>query len=866
VDNTVNIGSDALRFQRVTAVEFKGDLISNAETKVFDAATGFISYAALQGAPQFLSEFTDDIGFLRTSDLDDALGGLFDQGVPFATDIKGSVFGDDSTVLIDGTNNKILGEVDTSLIKTSILTSQEGLGNFLITGGANVFGGSINITGGTGTFEKGGSISINGGNGVTSDGNINIGQSSDEVFIDGSDLRIGSVVGNITVGRSGGVTNAFGTVDFTNATVIGSLDGELIGSVFYDDSTLIIDAVAGRILSPIISGDATFEDNVTINQNLTVSGNFIVQGTTTNIETVNTVISDNVIVLNNGEVGAGVTSGISGFEVDRGTISNVNFLWDDNIDKWTLGNQTLVAATFEGNLTGNLLGNVTGNVTGNTNGTHTGSVVGNVTGNISGNVVGDLVGSVFGDDSTPLVDSVAGVIRGDLASTRWTSDSYTNITINGFLEIEPQFFQLNTQADGYMQFNAGDGNQFGAGYMQFNAGDGGSSTSGFGGYIQINAGNGTGSDAGGGGYIQIEAGNGSGLGALGGGHINITAGDAGGGDLSGGYVSIQSGSSSGSSLGSYVQLRGGDADNADGGEVRIFGGSSNNATGGDVVIEGGFGGNGTDGQVRISNAIITGNIDNTNLTLGATDATTIDIGNSNSTTTIAGNFVLSNALIINNIIADDSISITTADGDGNAISIGPQGTNTFVNLTADSIRFFGPITESIDAVAGITGDITGSVFGDDSTLLVDAVNSVIPYSVLADAPTALSDFSNDLDYAGIVGTAIQNNGLPVDTFMTGNLDAQGNDIIDANLVNATGNLTGDVKGSVFADDSSVMVDAVNFVMFSDALTLTPLNAEPENFIAGTLVAADGVNWDPASKVGAVPYPVFYDGVAWNALY
>jgi hypothetical protein len=176
------------------------------------------------------------------------------------------------------------------------------------------------------------------------------------------------------------------------------------------------------------------------------------------------------------------------------------------------------------------------------------------------------------------------------------------------------------------------------------------------------------------------------------------------------------------------------------------------------------------------------------------------------------------------------------------------------------------ITTNIDAVGGLTGDLKGSVFGDDSTILVDAVNSSIPYSVLDGAPTALSDFSNDLDYAGIVGTTIQSNGLPVDTFMTGNLDAQGNDIIDANLVNATGNLTGDVKGSVFADDSSVMVDAVNFTMFSDAMTLTPLAAEPINFIAGTLVAADGVNWDPASKAGAVPYPVFYDGVAWNALY
>ena len=37
----------------------------------------------------------------------------------------------------------------------------------------------------------------------------------------------------------------------------------------------------------------------------------------------------------------------------------------------------------------------------------------------------------------------------------------------------------------------------------------------------------------------------------------------------------------------------------------------------------------------------------------------------------------------------------------------------------------GEVTHTASPV--ITGDITGSVFGDDSTLLVDAVNGVIPY-------------------------------------------------------------------------------------------------------------------------------------------
>ena len=69
--------------------------------------------------------------------------------------------------------------------------------------------------------------------------------------------------------------------------------------------------------------------------------------------------------------------------------------------------------------------------------------------------------------------------------------------------------------------------------------------------------------------------------------------------------------------------------------------------------------------------------------------------------------------------------------------------------------------------AVVTGDLTGSVFADDSTLMIDGVNGVIPYSVLDGAPTALSDFSNDLDYAAIVGTQIQTNGLPLGTEASG---------------------------------------------------------------------------------------------------
>ena len=52
---------------------------------------------------------------------------------------------------------------------------------------------------------------------------------------------------------------------------------------------------------------------------------------------------------------------------------------------------------------------------------------------------------------------------------------------------------------------------------------------------------------------------------------------------------------------------------------------------------------------------------------------------------------------------------------------------------------------------GEVQDIRGSVFADDSTLLVDAVNGSIPYSVLSGAPTIPSDVADLTDTQGLLG-------------------------------------------------------------------------------------------------------------------
>jgi len=62
-----------------------------------------------------------------------------------------------------------------------------------------------------------------------------------------------------------------------------------------------------------------------------VTGDLVVEGTTVSIAAVNLDIEDNIIVLNKGETGAGVTLDYSGMQIDRGTLGATSFIWNENI-------------------------------------------------------------------------------------------------------------------------------------------------------------------------------------------------------------------------------------------------------------------------------------------------------------------------------------------------------------------------------------------------------------------------------------------------------------------------------------------------------------------------------------------------------
>ena len=155
----------------------------------------------------------------------------------------------------------------------------------------------------------------------------------------------GTEIPVITVDQQGRITGS------TVATV--SSDLPIAGDTGTDTVSLLTDTLTftgGVGVTTTVATDAVTidigqsvgtTDDVTFND-VTVSGDLEVLGTLTSLNTTNTEITDNTIILNQGETGAGVTAGSSGIEVARGTESNVSFIFEESGDNWSTGDIRLV--------------------------------------------------------------------------------------------------------------------------------------------------------------------------------------------------------------------------------------------------------------------------------------------------------------------------------------------------------------------------------------------------------------------------------------------------------------------------------------------------------------------------------------------
>lgn len=88
-----------------------------------------------------------------------------------------------------------------------------------------------------------------------------------------------------------------------------------------------------------VTGDLHIDSVLRVDGGAVINGNLTVSGTqfATQHETVQ--ITDNLLLINNGEVGPGVTvsGAIAGIEVDRGTLANYRFVFEENNDYFMVG-------------------------------------------------------------------------------------------------------------------------------------------------------------------------------------------------------------------------------------------------------------------------------------------------------------------------------------------------------------------------------------------------------------------------------------------------------------------------------------------------------------------------------------------------
>lgn len=234
------------------------------------------------------------------------------------------------------------------------------------------------------------------------------------------------------------------------------------------------------------------------------------------------------------------------------------------------------------------------------------------------------------------------------------------------------------------------------------------------------------------------------------------------------------------------------------------------------------------------------------------------------------------------IVADDStIIVNTATQDINAIRVNADEVNVTGTITGDVTGDLTGNTLGIHTGYQI-GDMTGSVFADDSTLLVDGVNRIVTADVVGDVTADLVT-SNDitLDKAGIPTLTLTNNQPSVNLY-----DGDTHGVLVFKTIDTNGTRTSGTFG--VADTGFVFTagDGAGGLPVANKLAIT----QDGKFGLGTTTPSatldvqgaimPGVYADAAARDAAIPTPVAgmmvyvtdvnkhqgYNGTTWTDMY
>jgi hypothetical protein len=170
--------------------------------------------------------------------------------------------------------------------------------------------------------------------------------SSQIVAGEGIDVTYDDTAGTLTVDAEIATTTnrgvaSFATEDFTVTDGAVSVKNVNLGTQTTGDYVANIQGTANEVTVSPTSGEGSsvtigLPDDVTITNNLNVGGNLNVTGTINSVNTTQVNIVDNKINLNTDFTGAPTTD--AGIRVERGDSADVEVLWNEASDKWTLTN------------------------------------------------------------------------------------------------------------------------------------------------------------------------------------------------------------------------------------------------------------------------------------------------------------------------------------------------------------------------------------------------------------------------------------------------------------------------------------------------------------------------------------------------
>ena len=157
---------------------------------------------------------------------------------------------------------------------------------------------------------------------------------------DAENIVIKADVGqSITVQTKGlGVTNITSENEVSVSTA--GTNADVVIQATGTNSKVKIAGANGIELSSVLNA----QSDVNVSGNFTLSGNFIQNGSQFTVNATTVTTKDNIVVLNQGEVGSGVTAGKAGIQIDRGDAADYQLIFDESTDKFVIGQ---VGGTFE---------------------------------------------------------------------------------------------------------------------------------------------------------------------------------------------------------------------------------------------------------------------------------------------------------------------------------------------------------------------------------------------------------------------------------------------------------------------------------------------------------------------------------------